>query len=180
MPAMGTFRHASLLAALTFVLSPLAQAADAISAAQARLALADGAVAWDVREAAAAHLPGSARADLAAWRAGGGVAALAAAVSAAGIDLSRDVVVYGLAGDERARALVAALQAVASGRVVWLVGGIDEWQAAGLPTVAQADKRLPVPQRLVRFGDAPSGDRPAAPTLRRSLEASAPATLAAR
>jgi 3-mercaptopyruvate sulfurtransferase SseA len=90
-------------------------------------------------------------------------------VSTAGIDLSRDVVIHGAAGDPQAQALYAPLTSLASGRVHWLVGGIDEWQAAGLPTAAQASRRLPVPQRLVRRVPATGAElTPAAPGLRQS------------
>jgi hypothetical protein len=74
-------------------------------------------------------------------------------------------VVYGNAGDPLAQSMLEALQRVASGRVHWLVGGIDEWQAAGLPTVAQVAPRLPVPQHLVARNTA--AGEPAAATLRR-------------
>jgi thiosulfate/3-mercaptopyruvate sulfurtransferase len=165
------FRAALSVLALSVL--PLAAQADVLSAAQAREALARGATAWDVRSAAPAQrLPGTAQADLTAWGRGGGVAALAAAVSDAGIDLSRDVVLYGAAGDARAQALLAALKPVASGRVMWLVGGIDEWQAAGLPTASQASVRLPVPQRLVALQPALVSAQPAAAALRQSATAS--------
>ena len=143
--------RAALLAALTWA-APVAALADSLSAHDAQAALGRGAVAWDVRVAPAALIPGAvqiAPADLQAWLQGKGAASLARAVSAVGIDLSRDVLVYGTAGDPRAQALHDALATLASGRVRWLVGGIDEWQAAGLPTVAQAAQRLPVPQYLV-------------------------------
>jgi 3-mercaptopyruvate sulfurtransferase SseA len=160
-----------VLPVVALALLPLAASADAVSAGRAREALVLGATAWDVRAQAVRLLPGAARADLSGWQRGGGVAALEAAVSAAGIDLSRDVVVYGAAGDAQAQALVNALQPVASGRVHWLVGGIDEWQAAGLPTVARAPARLPVPQRLVALQPERSAAKPAAPALRQTATA---------
>lgn len=159
------------LAPLLFVL-PWAAQAEAVSARLAQHALAQGAVAWDVRAAPAALVPGAVQADLRAWQSGGGLAALEQAVSAAGIDLSRDVVLYGAAGDPLAQSLLAALRGVASGQVHWLVGGIEEWQAAGLPTRTQATPRLPVPQHLVSRGRG-EGGAPAAATLRRA----GPATL---
>lgn len=162
--------HAARLALLVgaLITLPLAGRADTLSAAQTRDAIAQGAVAWDVRapKAAVAVLPRAAAADLQPWLDGGGVAALARAVSAAGIDLSRDVVLYGAAGDPRAQALYAALRPLASGRVHWFVGGIDEWQAAGLPTVAQLALRWPVPQRLVARSEGGPVPAPAAPSLR--------------
>jgi 3-mercaptopyruvate sulfurtransferase SseA len=168
MSAVNAFR--SIAAALALA-APAAAWADALSAVQAREALAQGATAWDVRAGASRLLSGAARADLMAWQRGGGVTAIEAAVSAAGIDLSRDVVVYGVAGDPLAQALVRALQPVASGRVHWLVGGIDEWHAAGLPTVTQAQPRLPVPQRLVALQPERVATQPAGAALRQSSTA---------
>jgi 3-mercaptopyruvate sulfurtransferase SseA len=145
-----------------------------LSAVDARQAIAAGALVWDVRATAApgAVLPSAvwlpAGAALKAL-ARGDVAALASVVSAAGLDLSRDVVVYGRAGDPDAQALEAALAPWAPGRVHWLVGGIDEWQAAGLPTASAPVTRLPVPQHfVVARAAAPGGDAPAAASLRRS------------
>lgn len=161
----------ALLAALTWA-APLAALADSLSAHDAHAAIGRGAVAWDVRAAPAALIPGAVRiatADLQAWLQGKDAASLAGAVSAAGIDLSRDVLIYGTAGDPRAQALHDALATLASGRVRWLVGGIDEWQAAGLPTAVQAAQRLPVPQHLVDW--APVAGAPpgmAAAALRRT------------
>lgn len=154
---------------------PFAAQADPLGAAQARDALERGAQAWDVRSGTLAHLvPGAARADLRAWERSGALDDLARAVSAAGVDLSRDVVVYGTAGDARAQALVAALAQVATGQVHWLVGGIDEWQAARLPTQAQATVRWPVPQHLVARPAAEPSTEPAAAALRRSTTSTSP------
>ena len=169
----------ALLALAAGMAWPLAAQADAIGAAQARDAIERGAQAWDVREGVVARLlPGAAKADLRSWQASAAVDDLASAVSAAGIDLSRDVVVYGAAGDARAQALVGALSRVATGQVHWLVGGIDEWQAANLPTQSRAAARWPVPQRLVARPSAEAAAEPAA-ALRRSTP-SAPALLASR
>lgn len=138
-------------------LAPAAALADGLSAHDAHAALGRGAVAWDVRMAPAALIPGAVQVAPAAvqrWLQGGDSTSLAAAVSAVGLDLSRDVVIYGVAGDVQAQALHDGLARLASGRVRWLVGGIDEWQAAGLPTVARAAQRLPVPQYLVDLAPA--------------------------
>ena len=166
--------RAALLAALTWA-APVLALADGVSAHDAQAAIGRGAVAWDVRVAPAALIPGAvqvAPVDIQAWLEGKGSASLARAVSAAGIDLSRDVLIYGTAGDPRAQALHDGLAALASGRVRWVVGGIDEWQAAGLPTVAQAAQRLPVPQHLVDWAPT-AGAQPsmAAAALRRSESA---------
>ena len=159
---------------------PMSARADALGATQAREAIERGAQAWDVRTGQPAHLlPGSVRADLQTWERSGAIDDLARAVSAAGIDLSRDVVVYGRVGDARAQALVAALERVATGPVHWLVGGIDEWQAAGLPTEGRVATRWPVPQRLVVRSPLQGAAEPAAATLRRSATV-APSLLASR
>ncbi|MBV8502949.1 MAG: hypothetical protein JO006_14690 [Paucibacter sp.] len=141
------------LAALLALFSALAHA-DNLSAPAAEAALAQGALAWDVRSAAASGLPGARRADagqIDAWLARGDLQALQAAVSQAGLDLSRDVVVYGDAGDERARALVDSLQAVSPGRVHWLVGGAAEWSQSGR-RLDSLSAHAPVPQHLVLLG----------------------------
>lgn len=163
--------RAALLAVFAWAV-PMAASADGLSAHDARAAMGRGAVAWDVRAAPAALIPGAvqiAPADLRAWLESKDPVPLARAVSAAGIDLSRDVLIYGTAGDARARAVHDGLAALASGRVRWLVGGIDEWRAAGLPTVAHAAQRLPVPQHLADLAP-PGGALPAmaAAALRRS------------
>jgi 3-mercaptopyruvate sulfurtransferase SseA len=165
------------LSVLALAALPWFAQAEPLSAVQARDALAQGASAWDVRSQAPHLLPGAARADLGRWAQGGGPAAIEAAVSAAGIDLSRDVVIYGVAGDPLAQALHRALQPLAGGRVYWLVGGIDEWQAAGLPTATAAAVRPPVPQRLVARGATLRSAAPAAAALRQSATA-APAVTA--
>lgn len=159
-----------------------AEAPQPVAAHEAAAALQRGALAWDVRTAAApgAALPGALRVDAAAldrWLADGDVAALARAVSAAGLDLSRDVVIYGEPGDARAQALAASLERVAGVRVLWLVGGAAEWQALGLPLAAAASTRLPVPQVLVLRDDAPAGAM-AAPHRRDGVTAERVARLA--
>lgn len=158
-PLIPLIRWAAALAAAL----PLWAAAEPLSALDAQVALHRGALAWDVRgvrEAAAGELPSALRIDAAAldrWLETADVAALAQAVSAAGIDLSREVVIYGNAGDRRAQALVASLRNVATGAVHWLVGGAPEWQMRGLPvSSAGVARRWPVPQHLVRHGERPT------------------------
>ena len=163
----------SRLAAVVLAVSALAARADALSAVGAQAALARGAVAWDVRAAPDAVIPGAVQAatvDVRRWLEGQGTEWLERSVSAAGIDLSRAVVLYGAPGDLHAQALHDGLTRLASGRVFWLVGGIDEWQAAGLPTAAHLAQRLPVPQRLVPrpLTGSGHGSEMAAPGLRRS------------
>ncbi|HET9977913.1 MAG TPA: rhodanese-like domain-containing protein [Burkholderiaceae bacterium] len=169
------------LAAALFALALATPAAAApLSAADARRELAAGAQAWDLRERAGAVIPGAAavaRSTLERWLADRDHAALSRAVSAAGIDLSRDVVLYGVAGDAFGLALHDALARVATGRVHWLVGGIDEWVAAGLPTASTLASPAPVPQHLVARDALPAAGTLAAPALRRG-ETAAPQRLA--
>ena len=136
------------------VLLSLGQAAahaEELSAPAAEKALAQGATAWDLRATAVQGLPGARQVDdalLQAWLQRGDLSALQAAVSKAGLDLSRDVVIYGEPGDERAQALVASLRAVSPGRVHWLVGGAEEWSQSGRG-LAPFTAHAPVPQHLV-------------------------------
>ena len=122
----------------------------AVSAHAAQVALTRHAVVLDVRDApsfAAAHLPGSVSIPFAQTL---GDSALAASLSTAGVDLSREVLLVGDAGCPAAHALHQRLSAVASGRVLWLVGSLQEWLAVGAPTAqGAAISRLPVPQHLV-------------------------------
>jgi 3-mercaptopyruvate sulfurtransferase SseA len=152
------------------LLAASAAQADVLSAVHARERLAAGAVAWDVQASPTVVVASALRADAQAlrqWQQHQDLAALSRAVSASGIDLSREVVIYGHAGDAQAQALYAALQSVATGRVHWLVGGIEEWQAAGGPVAARASTRAPVPQHLVAR-DTARHDQPAVASLRRT------------
>lgn len=146
----------SLISALLSGFAMVAAQADSLSAPAAAEALAGGALAWDVRAEAEPGLPGASRIDstaLQAWLQGGDLAALQTAVSKAGLDLSRDIIVYGAAGDRRAQALVASLQALSRGRVHWLVGGAQEWAMSGRSLQAPGAQRAPVPQVLVAHSD---------------------------
>ena len=182
-PLTTRSRMAAVALAVAALLGPAVARADAISADAARAALARGATAWDVRSGAHSVIGGAVRvapADVGRWLDGQGSHWLERAVSAAGIDLSRDVVVYGAAGDPRAQALHDGLTRLTSGRVYWLVGGIDEWRAAGLPTAAGPTQRLPVPQRLVlrAAGDGTSSAEMAAAGLRSGATAPPATTVA--
>ena len=182
-PLTMLFRLAVAALAVAALVAPTVARADAMSADAARSALARGATAWDVRSGADIVIVGAVRvasADLVRWLDGQGSHWLERAVSAAGIDLSRVVVVYGAAGDPRAQVLHDSLARLASGQVHWLVGGIDEWRAAGLPTAAGPTQRLPVPQRLVlrAAGDATSSAGMAAAGLRSGATAPPATTVA--
>lgn len=137
----------ALLAALCLGSPVLPVAAEPVSAAtaQQRLQL-PGSQVWDLRSDGARLLPGAVRLAL---DPAADAASLASAVSEAGLDLSRPVLIYGEPGDARAQALYQRLSRLASGRVDWLVGGVSEWEMAGYSTVSQPARRLPVPQHLV-------------------------------
>jgi rhodanese-related sulfurtransferase len=125
---------------------------EAVSAQAAAQAIARGAVVVDVRQPARyqeGHLPGAVSLPADAW--GADIASLGQQLSAAGIDLSREVLLVGLPGDPLAQQLQFRLAGYATGRVLWLVGGVTEWQMTGraVETVGAAARLLPVPQHLV-------------------------------
>ena len=145
-------RPAAALLALVLgaALCPAAHAQQGLDAAQARQALARGAVAWDVRSSGPV-LPGAVRIApqaFQAWLHHGDTAALSKAVSSAGLNLSKEVVLVAT-DDALARAVIEGLRPLARGRLNWLAGGTTAWQAAGLPLQSAPSVRLPVPQHLV-------------------------------
>jgi rhodanese-related sulfurtransferase len=153
-----TFARRCLCAAVLLGAATLAAQAQSIasrhapvSAHAAQQAISHGATVLDVRDAASyiqAALPG---AVLVANAAQLSDAQLAQAVSAAGVDLSRTVLLVGEPGSASAQALHARLAQVASGQVLWLVGGLQEWQAIGAaaPAGQAQTQRYAVPQHLV-------------------------------
>jgi 3-mercaptopyruvate sulfurtransferase SseA len=146
------------LALISFFLSAQAHAgsASAVSADDAQLAIAKGAYVMDVRSAerfAAGHLPQAS--SLPVNAAALPLQEIAGLLSQAGVDSSRVMLVMGDAGDANAQALWQRLAQVTSGRVLWLVGGVQEWQMRGHALSMQHEQRLPVPQFLVSF-DAPT------------------------
>jgi rhodanese-related sulfurtransferase len=154
-----------------------------VSAHATQQALERGATVLDVRSAAdfaTGHLPGAVSLPAAAGLTEAAhTARLAQALSAAGVDVSREVVLVGgtTAGElAQAQALYQRLAQVASGRVLWLVGGSAEWAATGRPldvgTPAVA-KRLAVPQHLVSFQSEAGSALNAAGAGRRSVSANA-------
>jgi 3-mercaptopyruvate sulfurtransferase SseA len=170
----------SALALLAAMGLGTAARADDLSAAAADAALSGGAPARDVRGSAdAGALPGARRIDaqaLQAWLQQRDLAVLQDAVSRAGLDLSRDLVVYGEAGDPVAQALVDSLQGLSRARVHWLVGGAREWTMTGRALRPLAVGHAPVPQHLVLQAREGSG-RMAAAALRGE---GSPTQLAAR
>lgn len=167
MPSIARRLLAIAAAVTALAAGHAAQAAEvpALSATAAATALARGALAWDLRAAAAEGLPGALRADgagIRAWLERGDLAALETALSTAGLDLSRDIVVYGEPGDLQAQALVESLQPFARGRVQWLVGGAAEWVMTERPLRPLTSRHAPVPQKLVTAEPPPGGAMAAA------------------
>ncbi len=152
-------------------LSQLAHAgqASAVSADDAHSAIAQGAFVVDVRGArafAVGHLPQAAAlpTDAAVMP----LQNLAALLSQAGVDSSRTVLVVGDAGDANAQALWQRLTKVTSGRVLWLVGGVQEWQMRGFALTTALNTRAPVPQFLTSFEAPASANRMAGSRVRTS------------
>jgi 3-mercaptopyruvate sulfurtransferase SseA len=148
---------------LLFALFMTAQAqvqagqAVAVSADDAHKALSQGAFVMDVRSAdrfATGHLPRAAAVPEQA--AGLPLQELAALLGKAGVDSSRTMLIVGEAGDAHAHALWKRLALVTSGRVLWLVGGVQEWQMRGYALSLQSAERANVPQFLASFEASPA------------------------
>jgi rhodanese-related sulfurtransferase len=138
--------------ALSLSIPAFAGPAIAVSADDAQVAVAQGAFVLDVRPAqqqAAGHLPQAVA--LPAQAADWALPALAALLSQAGVDSSRTLLIVGQAGDAQAQALWRRLAQVSSGRVLWLVGGVQEWQMRGYALHSSRTPRPPVPQFLAPF-----------------------------
>ncbi len=155
-----TIKHsafAAFAAVLSLLMALMAQSvqagqASAVSADDAHSAVSQGAYVVDVRDAAAfaqGHLPQAS--ILPADAAQLPLQQLAALLAQAGVDSSRTILVMGDAGDANALALWQRLAGVASGRVLWLVGGVPEWQMRGHALTSAASSRPPVPQFLAPF-----------------------------
>lgn len=158
-----------LLVAVALIGTSQAQAAghEAVSADAAAQAIAHGASVVDVRSASAyaqGHLPQAVRlpSDAAAQN----LEVLQRWVSDAGADLSRTVLVVGEPGDANAQALWQTLSGYATGRVLWLVGGVTEWQMTGRALSVGAVHVKAVPQHLVRLHSAPADARMAGHSVR--------------
>lgn len=149
-------RIATLFAALLLSAAVQAGQAIAVSADDAHAAVVHDAFVVDVRSASAfaqGHLPRAT--SLPSNMAQLPLAELSRLLSQAGIDSSRTMLVVGEAGDVQAQALWQRLAQVTSGRVLWLVGGVQEWQMRGHALTTDVSTRAPVPQFLAPF-DAPS------------------------
>ncbi len=144
-------------AGLLAVSAALAGPAIAVSADDAQAFVSQGAYVLDVRSAAqftAGHLPNAVQLPTdAAQRP---LNELAALLSQAGADSSRTLLIVGEAGDANAQALWQRLAQVASGRVLWLVGGVTEWQMTGRALSQDTVAHKAVPQFLTPFEASPS------------------------
>ena len=160
-----------LLATLSLAVSAglsLAEApATAVSADTANAAMVRGLAVVDIRPAsdyAAGHLPGAISAP--ALADASDLHSLQHLVSVHGIDLSREVLLVGQPGDERAMRLQARLNQYATGRISWLVGGVNEWRLSGRPVVTGSVTLPPVPQYLVDLQPQAAAPRMAGANLR--------------
>ena len=158
-PMLKFFSRFLLVAFAGFFASTMALAgpALAVSADDAQAAVSQGAYVLDVRNAsqfAAGHLPQAVQLPTdAAQRP---LNELAALLSQAGADSSRTLLIVGEAGDSNAQALWQRLAQVASGRVLWLVGGVTEWQMTGRALSQDTVAHKAVPQFLTPFEAQPS------------------------
>ncbi len=169
----------SILSAAALIGAAFGVRAEPLDTAAAQQALARGALAWDLRAEGHDLLPGAVRVDAAAlrrWLDAGDVQALAAAVSAAGINLAAEVLLYADSDDGFTAQLAQRIGELSRGRVHWLAGGAPAWAAAGLPTSAQPARRLPVPQRLVAVPPALVAADSLAPALADAARRSAQTT----
>ncbi|TAG26824.1 MAG: rhodanese-like domain-containing protein [Burkholderiales bacterium] len=153
---MKSIAHLFVALSLCVSANVFAGQASAVSADDAHSAIVQGAFVVDVRAAseyAQGHLPQAV--SLPTNAAQLSLFELAAALSKAGVDSSRTMLVVGDAGATDAQALWQRLAQITSGRVLWLVGGVQEWQMRGHVLSRDVSTRLPVPQFLVPF-DAPA------------------------
>jgi 3-mercaptopyruvate sulfurtransferase SseA len=147
----------TLAAALLATSGAMAGPAIAVSADDALAAVSQGAYVLDVRSSAqfaSGHLPSAVQ--LPADSAQRPLNELATLLSQAGADSSRTLLIVGEAGDANAQALWQRLSQVASGRVLWLVGGVQEWQMTGKPLSQDTVAHKAVPQFLTPFEAQPS------------------------
>jgi rhodanese-related sulfurtransferase len=138
----------------------------AVSADEAQRAVSSGAFVLDVRnpQRGADVLPGSVALpqDIAQRP----LSELAQLLSKAGVDSSRTVIVVGESGDTNAQALAQVLAQASAGRVLWLVGGVTEWQMRGHGLVKELAQRDAVPQVLTNFASQPRDPRMAGSRVR--------------
>lgn len=133
-------------------------AADILDASGVAQAIARGAVLWDVREPAAyrqGHLPGAVTVEGAADilrlptpREFDALVKAEKTLSAAGIDLGKEVVVYAHRGSPVAYAALAAVRYFGGKHASVFHDGVEGWVEAGKPLEAGETTRAPVTLRI--------------------------------
>ena len=151
---------ALLLALLTVLMTGSAAMAGEIivDATEVDAAMQRGAILWDVRDAEAyaqGHIPGAVNIgeDAAVLRNPNTedflpIARVQQLLSTAGIDLSKEVVVYGRRGDPEAYWGLTTVRHFGGKQGRVFHGGVDAWQAAGLPLSKEETRLAPVQQTL--------------------------------
>jgi thiosulfate/3-mercaptopyruvate sulfurtransferase len=149
----------SLVASLLFLLAPAVHAfsGSIVDAAGVAKAMARGAIVWDVRATEAyfdGHIPGAVNIDHVAkalldekTQQFLPIEVLDARLGGAGIDLKREIVVYGSAGSIYAYFTQFALEYFGARNVHVFHMGIDGWRAAKRPVSTAAVTRKPVKVR---------------------------------
>jgi thiosulfate/3-mercaptopyruvate sulfurtransferase len=149
----------TLLALLTVLMAgSAATAGEIVDVAEVRAAMQRGAILWDVRNTEAyaqGHIAGAVNIGLAAavlrnpntedFLPIGRVQEL---LGTAGIDLSREVVVYGRRGDPSVYWALTAVKHFGGKQGRVFHGGLDAWQAAGLPLSKEGTRLAAVKQTL--------------------------------
>ena len=159
-------KYLSSLLFLAAAAQAWAGSAQAVSADDAQRVVSSGAFVLDVRapQQGAGWLPGSVA--LPQDMAQRPLSELSERLSQAGVDSSRTIVVVGEAGDANAQALAQLLAQVSAGRVLWLVGGVTEWQMRGHGLVKELAQRDAVPQVLTSYVTQPREPRMAGSRVR--------------
>jgi thiosulfate/3-mercaptopyruvate sulfurtransferase len=133
-------------------------ATDMVDATEVSAALKRGAIVWDVRgadEYAKGHIPG-------AVNIGNAVnvlrnsntedfiptAQVEKLLNGAGIDLSKEIIVYSRMGDPIAHFGLTTLKHFGGKKGKVFHGGLDEWQAAGEPVAMEATRLAAIQQKL--------------------------------
>ena len=148
-----------LLALLTVLMTGSAAMADEIvDATEVGAAMERGAILWDVRGAEAyaqGHIAGAVNIGsvvkvLRNYNTEDflPIAQVQELLSTAGIDLSKEVVVYGRRGDPSAYFALTAVKHFGGKQGRVFHGGVDAWQAAGRPLSKEETRLAPVEQTL--------------------------------
>ena len=129
-----------------------------VDATEVGAAMQRGAILWDVRgaeEYAQGHIPGAVNiGHVAAVLRNPNtedllpIARVQELLGTAGIDLSKEVVVYGRRGDPEAYYALTTVRHFGGKQGRVFHGGLDAWQAAGLPSSKEGTRLAPVKQTL--------------------------------